>query len=110
MFRSTWHQTSTFTRVIKVQNIIMGLKRSHISSSVTFSSLTDAAVTQALASMSSSRLFVSLQKRIDGASLSAESRRYMERLIKLGKRNGLHLPTETQEVATDSLLPLDRFS
>ncbi|XP_008333019.1 thimet oligopeptidase [Cynoglossus semilaevis] len=41
---------------------------------------------------------VTLEKKVDAESLSAESRRYMERLIKLGKRNGLHLPTETQEV------------
>uniref|UniRef100_UPI0037E74295 thimet oligopeptidase isoform X2 n=1 Tax=Semicossyphus pulcher TaxID=241346 RepID=UPI0037E74295 len=40
---------------------------------------------------------VALEK-VDGDSLTAESKRYMERLIKLGKRNGLHLPTETQEV------------
>lgn len=39
-----------------------------------------------------------LQKKIDMESLSLEARRYMERLIKLGKRNGLHLPKETQEV------------
>uniref|UniRef100_UPI0037E8C299 thimet oligopeptidase isoform X1 n=1 Tax=Semicossyphus pulcher TaxID=241346 RepID=UPI0037E8C299 len=41
---------------------------------------------------------VALEKKVDGDSLTAESKRYMERLIKLGKRNGLHLPTETQEV------------
>nr|XP_019962931.1 PREDICTED: LOW QUALITY PROTEIN: thimet oligopeptidase-like [Paralichthys olivaceus] len=40
---------------------------------------------------------VALEKKIDAGSLTAESKRYMERLIKLGKRNGLHLPTETQE-------------
>ncbi|XP_070688923.1 thimet oligopeptidase [Pempheris klunzingeri] len=40
---------------------------------------------------------VALEKKVDGDSLTAESRRYMERLIKLGKRNGLHLPKETQE-------------
>lgn len=39
-----------------------------------------------------------LQKKVDAQSLTAESKRYMERLIKLGKRNGLHLPKETQEV------------
>ncbi|XP_067452132.1 thimet oligopeptidase [Thunnus thynnus] len=40
---------------------------------------------------------VALEKKIDAESLTAESKRYMERLIKLGKRNGLHLPKETQE-------------
>lgn len=40
---------------------------------------------------------VALEKKIDCNSLTTESKRYMERLIKLGKRNGLHLPTETQE-------------
>uniref|UniRef100_A0AAQ5XJT1 Thimet oligopeptidase n=1 Tax=Amphiprion ocellaris TaxID=80972 RepID=A0AAQ5XJT1_AMPOC len=37
-------------------------------------------------------------ENIDADSLTAESKRYMERLIKLGKRNGLHLPKDTQEV------------
>lgn len=41
-----------------------------------------------------------LQKKVDAGSLTAESKRYMERLIKLGKRNGLHLPRETQEVTS----------
>ncbi|XP_072244937.1 thimet oligopeptidase [Leuresthes tenuis] len=40
---------------------------------------------------------VALEKKIDSESLSLEAKRYMERLIKLGKRNGLHLPKETQE-------------
>uniref|UniRef100_A0A3Q3SF38 Thimet oligopeptidase n=1 Tax=Mastacembelus armatus TaxID=205130 RepID=A0A3Q3SF38_9TELE len=40
---------------------------------------------------------VALEKKIDAGSLSAESKRYMEKLIKLGKRNGLHLTKETQE-------------
>ncbi|XP_070764755.1 thimet oligopeptidase isoform X1 [Enoplosus armatus] len=40
---------------------------------------------------------VALEKKVDGDSLTAESKRYMERLIKLGKRNGLHLLRETQE-------------
>ncbi|XP_065812337.1 LOW QUALITY PROTEIN: thimet oligopeptidase, partial [Labrus bergylta] len=40
---------------------------------------------------------VALEKKIDADSITPESKRYMERLIKLGKRNGLHLPTETQE-------------
>ncbi|KAK2835072.1 hypothetical protein Q5P01_015556 [Channa striata] len=40
---------------------------------------------------------VALEKKIDPGSLTAESKRYMERLIKLGKRNGLHLSKETQE-------------
>lgn len=39
-----------------------------------------------------------LQKKVDADGLSAESKRYMERLIKLGQRNGLHLTRETQEV------------
>ncbi|TKS75227.1 Thimet oligopeptidase [Collichthys lucidus] len=40
---------------------------------------------------------VALEKKVDAGTLTAESRRYMERLIKLGKRNGLHLSTEKQE-------------
>ncbi|KAM4629507.1 thimet oligopeptidase [Polymixia lowei] len=40
---------------------------------------------------------VALQKKADADSLTVESRRFMDRLIKLGKRNGLHLPKETQE-------------
>ncbi|XP_077572864.1 thimet oligopeptidase [Stigmatopora nigra] len=41
---------------------------------------------------------VALQQKVtDGADLPAESRRYMERLLKLGRRNGLHLSKEKQE-------------
>ncbi|TRY57445.1 hypothetical protein DNTS_031431, partial [Danionella cerebrum] len=40
---------------------------------------------------------VTLEKKLSDDSLSPEAKRYMERLIKLGKRNGLHLPKETQE-------------
>ncbi|XP_053368384.1 thimet oligopeptidase [Clarias gariepinus] len=40
---------------------------------------------------------VALKEKLQGESLTAEARRYMERLITLGKRNGLHLPKETQE-------------
>nr|XP_046248364.1 thimet oligopeptidase [Scatophagus argus] len=40
---------------------------------------------------------IALEKKLNADSLNAESKRYMERLIKLGKRNGLHLPKETQE-------------
>uniref|UniRef100_A0A672ZT52 Thimet oligopeptidase n=1 Tax=Sphaeramia orbicularis TaxID=375764 RepID=A0A672ZT52_9TELE len=40
---------------------------------------------------------VALQEKVDVEHLPPESRRYMERLIKLGRRNGLHLPKETQE-------------
>ncbi|KAG9350796.1 hypothetical protein JZ751_024685 [Albula glossodonta] len=40
---------------------------------------------------------VALEEKLDADALSPEGKRYMERLIKLGKRNGLHLPPETQE-------------
>lgn len=40
---------------------------------------------------------VALQEKLPGDSLLPEAKRYMERLIKLGKRNGLHLPKGTQE-------------
>ncbi|KAK2869035.1 hypothetical protein Q7C36_000906 [Tachysurus vachellii] len=40
---------------------------------------------------------VALQEKLQGESLTPEAKRYMERLITLGNRNGLHLPKETQE-------------
>ncbi|XP_056324472.1 thimet oligopeptidase isoform X1 [Danio aesculapii] len=40
---------------------------------------------------------VALEEKLPGDSLLPEAKRYMERLIKLGKRNGLHLPKVTQE-------------
>lgn len=43
---------------------------------------------------------------MDADSLSSESRRYLERLVRLGRRNGLHLPQETQEVMLLLLLLL----
>ncbi|XP_034737990.1 thimet oligopeptidase-like [Etheostoma cragini] len=43
------------------------------------------------------RRIVALEKKMDASSLSAEAQRYMERLLRLGKRNGLHLPSDTQQ-------------
>ncbi|XP_056459662.1 thimet oligopeptidase isoform X3 [Gadus chalcogrammus] len=40
---------------------------------------------------------VALEQKLEAEALDPESRRFLERLIKLGQRNGLHLPTETQE-------------
>uniref|UniRef100_G1QPT0 Thimet oligopeptidase n=1 Tax=Nomascus leucogenys TaxID=61853 RepID=G1QPT0_NOMLE len=40
-----------------------------------------------------------LQEKVEKDSLRPEAARYLERLIKLGRRNGLHLPRETQEVS-----------
>ncbi|XP_031430596.1 thimet oligopeptidase [Clupea harengus] len=41
---------------------------------------------------------VALEGKLEvGDTLTAEGKRYMERLTKLGKRNGLHLPKETQD-------------
>ncbi|KAJ8278724.1 hypothetical protein COCON_G00057900 [Conger conger] len=40
---------------------------------------------------------VALEKKVDADALTPEAKRYMERLVRLGKRNGLHLSKETQE-------------
>jgi hypothetical protein len=39
------------------------------------------------------------QEKTPKDSLKPEAARYLERLIKLGRRNGLHLPQDTQEVS-----------
>ncbi|KAF4107098.1 thimet oligopeptidase [Onychostoma macrolepis] len=40
---------------------------------------------------------VALEEKLSDECLTPEAKRYMERLIKLGKRNGLHLSKDTQE-------------
>ncbi|XP_076880886.1 thimet oligopeptidase [Brachyhypopomus gauderio] len=40
---------------------------------------------------------VALKEKLKGESLGSEAKRYMERLIKLGERNGLHLSKDKQE-------------
>lgn len=42
------------------------------------------------------------QEKVQKDSLRPEATRYLERLIKLGRRNGLHLPEDTQEVSAGS--------
>ncbi|GCC26981.1 neurolysin, mitochondrial-like isoform X1 [Chiloscyllium punctatum] len=39
---------------------------------------------------------VALQKKCNLKALQPEAKRFLERLLKLGRRNGLHLPKETQ--------------
>ncbi|XP_060088500.1 thimet oligopeptidase isoform X1 [Heteronotia binoei] len=38
-----------------------------------------------------------LQEKVESTSMRQEAKRYLERLIKLGRRSGLHLSEETQE-------------
>ncbi|EQB77625.1 thimet oligopeptidase [Camelus ferus] len=38
-----------------------------------------------------------LQEKVQKDSLKPEALRYLDRLVKLGRRNGLHLPVDTQE-------------
>ncbi|KAJ8782513.1 hypothetical protein J1605_010037 [Eschrichtius robustus] len=45
------------------------------------------------------------QEKVQSDSLRPEASRYLERLIRLGRRNGLHLPEETQEFSSDSIYP-----
>ncbi|XP_070564214.1 thimet oligopeptidase-like isoform X2 [Ptychodera flava] len=40
---------------------------------------------------------VVLQAKVNTDEMEAESKRYLEKLIKLGKRNGLHLPKDIQD-------------
>ncbi|XP_072113875.1 neurolysin, mitochondrial-like isoform X1 [Mobula birostris] len=45
---------------------------------------------------------VALQERINPKALKPEAKRYMERLLKLGQRNGLHLPNKIQSELKDT--------